>query len=161
VQQLGLILKQHAADLHQVWLAVLREPPFRLPPGHDLDALPGVLYDLIEVSLLRPHDIGAHELKVAAALNHGEKCRRRGYEEQIVYEEFAALREAIRRYVGTCDTPRATAREALIRLDMAISVAEQAAIRGYHRDMYVQLGKWEGIVSQLAKQSPLLGFAQP
>lgn len=159
--KLGLDLKAHASEIERLWREVIAEPPLRMPPEHDLGALPEIIHDLIEVSFLCPHDVSAHEEKVAAALQHGEMRRNAALEERILWEEFAALREALRRYLGACDIPRWKAREALMRLDMAISVAELAAVRGYNREMYEKLGKWEGLTREMAKLSPLLGLPEP
>jgi len=161
MQQLGLQLRDHAAEIRELWIQVIQEPPLRLPPEHDLGPLPAIIYDLIEVSLLHPLDMKFHEHKIVAALEHGERRRAAGFEERIIYEEFAALREAIRRYVAVCAVPRWKAREALIRLDMAISVAELAAVHGYNRELFEQIGKWTELPRQLARQSPLLDLPLP
>ena len=161
MHQLGIDLKEHAGEILRLWGKVLSEPPLRLPADHDPGNLPEVVYDLIEVSLLRPHDLSAHEEKIAAAVQHGERRRRDGSPESILFEEFAALREAIRRYLETCAVPRWKRREAVMRLDMALSVAELAAIRGYHRAAFEKAGLWESLVTQLARSSPLLGLPEP
>jgi hypothetical protein len=161
MQQLGLDLKEHTPEILRLWAEVLSEPPLRLPPGHDPGELPEIIYDLIEVSLLRPHDRGAHEEKIAAAVRHGERRKQDGAGESFIFEEFAALREAIRRYLETCPVPKWKRREALMRLDMALSVAEIAAIRGYYRPAFERAGLWHMLLSQLARTSPLLGLPEP
>lgn len=161
MKQLGEELREHAGEIQRLWAEVLREPPLRLPPEHGLGELAQIIYDLIEVSILLPHDRGAHEKKIAAAIAHGERRRASGGEERIIFEEFAALREAIRRYLATCQVPRWKHREALIRMDMAISVAELAAIRGFHREAFERAGLWESLTRHLARQSPLLGLPEP
>ncbi len=94
-------------------------------------------------------------------MRHGERRRAEAVQERVIFEEFAALREAIRRYVETCSTPRRNRREAVMRLDMAMSVAEQGAIRGYYRSTFEQIGKWEQQIPLLASSSPLLGLPEP
>ena len=161
MQQLGTDLKEHAPEIMRLWAEVIQEPPLRLPPEHDLGELPEIVYDLIEVSLLHPHDIAAHEQKIADAVRHGERRRAAGVAEGVIWEEFAALREALRRYLARCRVPRWKHREALIRLDMAMSVAELAAIRGYHREAFERAGLWPTLIGQLARESPLLGLPVP
>jgi hypothetical protein len=161
MQQLGLDLKQHTPEILRLWAEVLSEPPLRLPPGHDPGELPEVIYDLIEVSLLRPHDRSAHEAKIADAVRHGERRKQEGAGESFIFEEFAALREAIRRYLESCPVPKWKRREALMRLDMALSVAELAAIRGYYRPAFERAGLWDTLLAQLARTSPLLGLPEP
>ena len=161
MRQLGINLEQHAPEILRLWRNVLSEPPLRLDPNHDPAELPQIIHDLIDVSLLRPHDLKAHEEKIAAAVRHGEERRRQGAGEQVIFEEFAALREAIRRYLATCQVPRWKRREALMRLDMAMSVAELAAIRGYYRPAFEKAGLWDTLLAQLARSSPLLGLPEP
>lgn len=161
MNQLGIDLRGHLPDVLRIFRNVITEPPLRLSAGHDLGVLPEVIQDLIEVSLLHPNDLAAHEHKVFDAVRHGEDRRRQGMEERIVFEEFAAIREALRRYLATCPVPRWKRREAIMRLDMAISVAELAAIRGFHRASFEKAGLWESLVTNLARSSPLLGLPVP
>ena len=161
MKQLGVDLREHAPEILRLWREVMTEAPLRFPPQHDLGQLPQIINDLIEVSLLRPHDLKAHEDKIRDAIRHGERRKQEGTAEPIIYQEFAALREAIRRYLATCRVPKWKAREALMRIDMAMSVAEQAAIRGYYREGIEQIGLWDKVVSQLARTSPLIGLPDP
>lgn len=159
--QLGIDLKEHEPEVIRLFREVITEPPLRLPQDHDIGTLPVIIHELVEVSLLQPHNLAAHEAKITAAVAHGEHRRRGGFEERIIFEEFAAIREALRRYLDTCPIPRWKRREALIRLDMSLSVAELAAIRGYHRATLEQAGLWDSLIGQLARQSPLLGLPDP
>lgn len=161
MRNLGLDLQEHAPEILRLWRKVIAEPPLRLPTDHDVGELPKVIYDLVEASILTPHDLKAHEHKVADAARHGERRRAADYPEQIIFEEFSALREAIRRYLETCDVPRWKRRDAVMRLDMAITVAELASVRGYHRASFEQIGKWEEQIPRLARSSPLLGLPEP
>jgi hypothetical protein len=161
VEQLGLQLKEHGPDIRRVWSKVMTEPPFALPTHHQLGELSGILYEIVDVSLLRPHDLTAHESKIAAAIAHGERCRLAGEPEHVIVRELAALREAIRRYLPKCTGSLHTAREALTRLDMAISIAEIAATHGYHRDVFEAAGRWETHREEMTRLSPLLWIPAP
>jgi hypothetical protein len=159
--QLGIDLKAHESDVLRLFRQVISEPPFGLSPGHDIGRVPAIIKDLIEVSLIHPTDIRAHEEKVADAIDHGESRRRGGMPEQVIFEEFAAVREALRRYLEGYPLEDWRRREALIRLDMASSVAELAAVRGYHRAAFEKAGLWETLTGDLARTSPLLGLPNP
>ncbi len=161
MRQLGIDILQHEGEVLRLFREVISEPPVRLSPDHDLGTLPQVIHDLVEVSLLSPTDLAGHQRKVADGVAHGEMRRSQGFEERIIFEEFAAVREALRRYLDTCPVPRWKRREANMRLDMALSVAELAAIRGYHRAALEQAGLWDTLVTNLAKQSPLLNLPDP
>jgi hypothetical protein len=159
--QLGVDLKAHEPEVLELFREVISEPPIRLPADHDLGRVPEIIHDLIQVSLIHPSDLQAHEAKVADAIAHGETRRKLGMEEQVIFEEFAAVREALRRYLERSAVDRWKRREAMMRLDMAISVAELAAVRGFHREAFEQAGLWESLVGELAKHSPLLGLPTP
>jgi hypothetical protein len=165
MQQLGIDLTEHVPQILRVSAEVLAETlaetPLSLPPDHTLEPLAEVILDLADASLLHPHDPAAHERKVAAAVRYGELRRQEGAPERVIFAEFAALREALRRYLGRCGRPRPTVREARIRLDMASSVAELAAIRGYHRAEFERVGLWETLTVRLARESPLLDLPLP
>ena len=165
MQQLGIDLTEHVPEILSVSAEVLAETlagtALSLPPEHTLEPLAGLIVDLADVSLLHPHDPMAHERKVAAAVRYGERRREEGASERIIFAEFAALREALRRYLGRCGRPRAIVREARIRLDMASSVAELAAIRCYHRAEFERVGLWETLINRLARESPLLDLPLP
>jgi hypothetical protein len=159
--QLGIDLREHEPEVLKLFREVIAEHPIRLPVDHDLGRVPQIIRDLIEVSLIHPANLEAHEAKVAEAIAHGETRRQLGMGEQVIFEEFAAVREALRRYLEGCPVDRWKRREALMRLDMAISVAELAAVRGFHRVAFEEAGLWESLVGELAKHSPLLGLPNP
>jgi hypothetical protein len=159
--QLGIDLRNHEVEILRLFREVIARPPMRLAEDHDLGNLPRILHDLIEVSFLHPNEVRAHEAKVAAAIAHGETRRALGMTEQIIFEEFSAVREALRRYLDSSAIDTARRREALMRLDMATSVAELAAIRGFHREAFEKAGLWETLVSDLARNSPLVGLPAP
>jgi hypothetical protein len=161
MKSLGVDLLQHAPEILRLWGEAMAELPGEPSPEFDRYGLAEIIHALIEVSLLHPRDLVIHEQKVALAIAHGERIRRAGLPERVIYEEFAALREALRRYMEGCRTPRWKYREAAMRLDMASSVAELAVIRGYHRTLFEGVGIWETLTSKLARESPLLGLPEP
>jgi hypothetical protein len=165
MQQLGIDLTEHVPDILRVAAAVLDETltdtPLELPSGHVLEPLAAVIVSLADASLLHPHDLAVHERKVADAVRYGERRRAEGVPERVIFAEFAALREALRRYLARCGRPRPAVREARIRLDMAASVAELAAVRGYHRAEFERAGLWGTLVGRLARESPLLDLPVP
>lgn len=156
MQQLGIDIMEHAPDILRVASEVLAELTPAQQKAHDFEPLAQVIVDLADASLLHPNDLAAHERKVAAAIRYGEQRRTEGVTEQFIFAEFAALREALRRYLARCGRPRPTVREARIRLDMAVSVAELAAIRGFHRAEFERAGLWASLAGRLAHESPLL-----
>lgn len=161
MKALGIDLKEHAPTVLQYWTEMLGEFPDTPPDVLKLEGLTTIIIALVEASLLSPHDLACHRSKIDAALKHGEQMRRLGHPERFIFEEFAALREALRRYLEACGTTARKRREALMRLDMASSVAELAVIRGYHRATLEEAGVWETLTLRLAESSPLLGLPEP
>jgi len=161
MRQLGIDLREHEPEVLRLFREIITEPPVSLSADHDLGTIPQVIHDLVEVSLLQPNNLAAHEQKIQDAVAHGETRRAHGFTERVIFEEFAAIREALRRYLDSCPIPRWKRREAMMRLDMAVSVAELAAIRGFHRAAFEQAGLWGALVGGLAQQSPLLGLPIP
>ena len=161
MQQLGIDLTDHAPEVLRLAGEAFAETALWRPPGHSFEPLAEVVVDLIDASLLHPHDLGAHERKIEAAVRYGERRRREGVAEQFIFGEFGALWEAIHRYLERCGRPRRVIRDARMRLEMASSVAELAAIRGYHRAEFERVGLWDTLVGKLARESPLLGLPEP
>lgn len=161
MQQLGIDLAEHAPEILRLAGEAFAETALWRPAGHSFEALAEVVVGLIDASLLHPHDLAAHERKIAAAVQYGEQRRAQGVAEQFVFGEFGAVREAIHRYLERCGRPRRVIRDARMRLEMAISVAELAAIRGFHRAEFERVGLWDALVGKLARESPLLGLPEP
>jgi hypothetical protein len=161
MRKLGVELTEHSPEILRLAAEALAETALWRPANHSFEPLAEVVVDLIDASLLHPHDLTAHERKIAAAVSYGELRRREGLSEQFIFGEFAALREGIHRYLAHCTSPRHVIRDARIRLEMAVSVAELAAIRGFHREAFERVGLWPSLTENLARQSPLLGLPEP
>ncbi len=161
MRQLGIELTEHAPLVLRLAESALAEMPLWRPPGHSFEPLAEVVVNLVDASLLHPRDLGVHERKIAAAIRYGEERREQGLSERFIFAEFTALREGLLEYLARCGRAPATVREARIRLDMAVSVAELAAIRGFHRATLEQAGVWDTLTRRLARESPLLGLPEP
>ena len=158
---LGPNLTERAPDILRLAASVLADTPLWRPPGHTFDALGDVLAELIGVALVHPHDLAAHERLVSASIRYGEVRDAAGVGERFIFAEFAALGEALRRFIAGEGVPRPEARAALVRLDLAMSVAQTAAIRGTHRAELEAVGLWDAFVGGLARESPLFGLPDP
>ena len=161
MRRLGIELTEHSPEILRLAAEAFAATALRRPAGHSFEPLAEVVVDLIDASLLHPHDLAAHERKIAAAVSYGELRRKEGLAEQFIFAEFGALREGIHRYLGRCGSPRDVVRDARMRLEMATSVAELAAIRGFHREAFERVGLWASLTANLARESPLLGLPEP
>ena len=158
---LGIDLVQHAPDVLRLAEEAMAETALWRPPRHTLEPLADVIVGLVDASLINPGELPAHERKIEAAVRYGERRRAEGFTDMFLVGEFAALREGLRRYVERCASPPSVARPALVRLDMAQTVAELAAMRGFHRDKFEQAGLWDTLVVRLALESPLRDLPPP
>jgi hypothetical protein len=161
MRQLGVELTEHAPDILRLAAEAFAETALWRPPAHSFEPLAEVVVDLMDASLLHPHDLAAHERKIAAAVCYGERRRAEGLTQQFIFGEFGAIREGIHRYLARCTAARHVVRDARMRLEMAVSVAELAAIRGFHRDSFERAGLWPSLTADLARESPLLGLPEP
>lgn len=161
MRQLGLDLTSDADVILARWRELVSSSPFLRADPHGVDELLPVVEGLIGASVLSPDDLAAHERHVRAAVAHGERRRIEGADERQLWREFEALREAIRHAMGRRALPAELRHEAQIRLDMAISVAEMAAIRGFHRRMLERAGVWSELIPSMIRQSPLLDLPAP
>ena len=138
------------------WITLqIHEPWVQLPLPDVVDHLPAVITSLVRASLSEPTDLERHRVKVAAAAEHGRQRRRAGFHDDVIFQEYYGIRNALWSVVK----PRyadARASEAMLRMDSAISVALRASLLGFHED---RLPEGEGIqerLETLARESPLL-----
>jgi hypothetical protein len=155
-------LKGHVSDVLVEWEQLVREQPwYSLPPDHRIDSLPDVIVGLVEASLCAPADVESHRRQVAAATEHGWHRRIQEIPEHLLLTEYHLLRQAIWYYLvdqfGSSD--RTTA--AIMRIDIAITVATNASMWGYYRSEIEALGRWNEGMERIVSTSPLLREAQP
>jgi hypothetical protein len=138
------------------WITLqIHEPWVQLPLPDVVDHLPVVITSLVRASLCDPTSLDRHRAKVAAAAEHGRQRRKSGFDDDVIFQEYYGIRNALWEVVK----PRyadARASEAMLRMDSAISVALRASLLGFHED---RVPAGEGIqdrLETLARESPLL-----
>ena len=150
-------IKAHVSEVLLEWEQLVRQQPwYSLPPDHRIDSLPDVIVGLVDASLCSPEDPEAHRQKVSAAANHGTHRREQGIPDHLILTEYHLLRQAIWRYLTRHHPPSDTTREAIMRIDAAISLGTNASMWGYHRPEIEALGKWEEGMERIAASSPFL-----
>jgi hypothetical protein len=150
-------IKSHVSEVLVEWEQRVRDEPwYSLPPGHRIDSLPDVIVGLVEASLCQPADKASHRQKVEAAAEHGQHRRKQGIPEHLILTEYHLLRQALWYYLtrkfGSSD--RTT--EAIMRIDMAITLATNASMWGYHQQEIQALGKWEEGIERMTRSCPFL-----
>jgi hypothetical protein len=154
-------IKGHVSDVLVEWEQLVRDQPwYSLPAGHRIDSLPDVIVGLVEASLCAPTDIESHRQQVSAATTHGWHRRQQGIPDHLLLTEYHLLRQAIWYYLvgqfGSSDQIT----EAIMRIDLAITVATNASMWGFYKAEIEALGKWDEGMERIVSTSPLLkGYA--
>lgn len=150
-------LDEHVEEIVTEWLAVATEEPWSgLTRDERLNHLPDLVRGILDASLCTPAEPRAHREKVAAAIQHGMQRRRQGFDGTLLFAAYTFIREAMRRHLLECDLPRPAATEALLRIDIATTVASLASLRGFYRSEHEKHGRWEELVEEMARESLLL-----
>ena len=116
------------------WEAVSREEPWHVhPERYGIDSLHEVVRGVLDVALGDGGDKDASERLVRAAATHGDQRRVQATGDEALLREYHALRAALWRYAARVGMPSNEALTVIARVDMVITVATTAALRGYHR----------------------------
>ena len=138
------------------WITLqIDEPWVQLPMRDLIDHLPAVITALVGASLSEPGSADRHRAKVKAAAEHGRQRRRAGFEQEVIFQEYYGIRNALWAVVR----PRyseARGAEAMLRMDSAISVALRASLLGFHENRLPAGEDVDIRLETLALQSPLL-----
>lgn len=87
-------------------------------------------------------------LEIAA--HHGLVRRRQGLGESSLFEELAFVREAIWSDIqARFGRENQVAAEIILRIDMALTLASQASLRGYFRVEFEERGLWPRALTEL------------
>jgi hypothetical protein len=127
----------------QEWEALSREEPWHIEPQrYGLDSLHETMRAVLDVALGDGGDKAATERLVRAAAAHGDQRRVQGVGDDAVLREYHALRAALWRYLMRTSMPSSEALTAILRVDVVITVATTAALRGYHRSDMAPAPDW-------------------
>jgi hypothetical protein len=127
-------LRDDLAPILAEWEAVSRDEPWHVDPQrYGLDSLNEAVRAVLDVALGGGSDDEASERLIRAAAAHGDQRRLQGTGDDALLREYHALRAALWRYLRRVPMPSAEALTAIARVDMVITVATTAALRGYHR----------------------------
>jgi hypothetical protein len=127
-------LRDDLAPILAEWEAVSREEPWHVhPERYGLDSLNEAVRAVLDVALGDGGDKEASERLIRAAAAHGDQRRVQGTGDEALLREYHALRASLWRYLRRIPMAEAEALTAIARVDMVITVATTAALRGYHR----------------------------
>jgi hypothetical protein len=139
-----LDLRNALARVLEAWGESCRHAPWHVEPDRfGVDAVNEVTEAILDVAMAAPGDYGAHERLVRAAAAHGSQRRTQETGDAALLREYHALRETLWRFMERSGVPAEQALPAILRVDVAISVATTAALRGYHRTDSEPASSWE------------------
>jgi hypothetical protein len=143
-QERILDLRNALARVLEAWVDNCRHAPWHVEPDRfGVDAVNEVTEAVLDVAMAAPGDYGAHERLVRAAIAHGSQRRTQETGDAALLREYHALREALWIFMERSGVPPEQALPAILRVDVAISVATTAALRGYHRTESEPASSWE------------------
>jgi hypothetical protein len=137
-------LRSALARVLEAWVETVRHAPWHVEPVRfGADALNEVTEAVLDVAMAPSGDYAGHERLVRAAIAHGSQRRTQETGDATLLREYHALREALWRFMERSGVPPEQALPAILRVDVAISVATTAALRGYHRTELEPAASWE------------------
>jgi hypothetical protein len=148
-------LREDLALVIAEWDAISRDEPWHVHPEHyGLDSLHETIRGVLGVALGDGAYEDASERLVRAAASHGDQRRLQGVTDDAVLREYHALRTALWRHLIKAPMPRSEALTAIMRVDVVITVATSAALRGFHRSDLTPNPEWATqLLSYIAKGS--------
>lgn len=136
-------LRDDLAPILAEWEAVTREEPWHVhPERYGVDTLNEAVRAVLDVALGDGDDKDASERLIRAAAAHGDQRRVQATGDDALLREYHALRAAVWRYLRRVPMPESEALTAIGRVDMVITVATTAALRGYHRSDMQPSPEW-------------------
>lgn len=127
-------LRDDLTPILAAWEAISADEPWHVhPERYGLDSLHETVRAVLDVALGDGGDEQASERLIRAASAHGDQRRVQTTGDDAVLREYHALRAALWRYLRQLSIPANEALTAISRVDVVITVATTAALRGYHR----------------------------
>lgn len=131
-----------------------REPWRRLPSGDHVQQLGALLQPLLRAADGESDDRSCHEAYARLASEIGRRRRAQAVPREALFGDFHLLRQAV--WVTLRERlPAEAASAAIMRIDVAISVCTRAALLGYHHTELGPEARWQALVAQVTRESPL------
>jgi len=148
-------LRDDLALILEEWEQLSQEEPWHIhPERYGLDSLHETIRAVLDVALGDGGDKAATERLVRAAATHGDQRRVQGVGDDAVLREYHALRATLWRYLSRAPMPSTEALTAIFRVDVVITIATTAALRGFHRSDMPPTPDWaENLVRFIATDS--------
>jgi hypothetical protein len=130
----------------EVWLS--------LPPAMTFDDLPNVIRAVADAALRdRFLETECRRIVHFSAL-HGRHRQEEGFQEHFLHTEYHLTRRSLWDFLRD-KLAESDAVRAIIRADAAITLATQAALRGFHYRTFQERGDWPAALERLLLDWPL------
>lgn len=147
-------LDTHVDQILEEWLVLASEEPWmRLSREERLDDMRELIRAILDASLCSSHELEVHRRKIEAATRHGDQRRQQQFDAPLLLAGYHFIREAMRRHLAECGMPHRAVTDALMRIDVATTMATMASLRGFYRTEHEALGRWSEVVDEMARES--------
>ena len=154
------LVDDHAEDITRDIVAAWRriatdEVWLSLPPSMTFDDLPNVLRAITDAALAP--NFGEHDCRriIHFSALHGEHRNQEGFLESFIHTEYYLTRSSLWDFLRD-KLDDADAVRAITRADAAITLATQAALRGFHSQTFRQRGDWPAALDRLLHDAPII-----
>lgn len=163
----NLALRDALPTVLSAWEELSREEPWHIEPDRfGVDALSEVVRAVLDAATDPSAETVTFERLVHTAVSHGEQRRAQGAGDDAVLREYHALRQTLWRLLERAvdrdsgrrvsDRGETDALTAVFRIDIAISAATTAALRGYHREAAGPAAAWDATVIRFVRDASVL-----
>lgn len=131
-----------------------REVWFGLPPAMQFDHLPDVISAFSEAALIRDFERESTTSALETSAVHGHHRQIEGFPESFLYTEYHLLRRSMWHFLSETVAPDDAIRS-VYRMDVGITLATMAALRGFHRATFEERGDWPAALFRVLDELPL------
>lgn len=157
MQEICEDLKRHTPQLLKLWEVALEREPWILPRLHARsDFVPEVIAAIADTTLCAPPARESVLALATVAARHASARALLGVDHSRVVLEYYILRNAVWSYFHEGDNGEPAELQAILFVDVAISIATRAALLGYYRRELEAEGRWEGALDRLVDETPLM-----
>ena len=140
-----------------LWERAVAAEPWILPRQLATpDFVPDLVAAIAKATVCLPPTRASVLALAQAAAGHAAGRAAEGADHARVVIEYYFLRNAIWAYFGERERDAAEDLQAIVYVDVAVSVATRAALLGYHQREFEARGEWPEALDRLVDEVPLL-----
>ena len=150
-------LRANTSRMVDLWERAVAAEPWVLPRQlAKRDFVPDLVTAIAEATVCLPPTRTSVLALAQTAARHAAERAAEGADHARVVIEYYFLRNAIWTYFGERQRDAAEDLQAIVYVDLAVSVATRAALLGYYRREFEAQGEWPEALDRLVDEVPLL-----